>query len=68
MLVRWGFENVEGVDVAPAPRLVTRAKEEQPGARFTVLTSPPQLDHQALRSCPPAHAPALHKRRTNHTV
>ena len=45
LLVQQGFENVEGVDVAP--RLVSRAKKEQPGARFTVLTNPPQLDHQA---------------------
>ena len=44
LLVRQGFENVEGVDVAP--RLVSRAKNEQPGARFTVLTNPPQLDQQ----------------------
>ncbi|WP_431942677.1 class I SAM-dependent methyltransferase [Micromonospora marina] len=43
LLVRWGFENVEGVDVAP--RLVSRAVQEQPDARFTVLTSPPHLDH-----------------------
>jgi SAM-dependent methyltransferase len=44
LLVKWGFENVEGVDVAP--NLIARAREQQPGARFTVLDSPPQLDHQ----------------------
>jgi len=43
LLVEWGFENVEGVDVAP--NLIARAREQQPGARFTVLDTPPRLDH-----------------------
>lgn len=42
--MRQGFENVEGVDVAP--RLLSRAENEQPGTQFTVLTNPPQLDQQ----------------------
>ncbi|MEU7801301.1 class I SAM-dependent methyltransferase [Micromonospora arborensis] len=42
LLVEWGFENVEGVDVAP--NLIARARAQQPGARFTVLDSPPRLD------------------------
>ncbi|PGH44980.1 Methyltransferase domain-containing protein [Micromonospora sediminicola] len=42
LLAEWGFENVEGVDVAP--RLVARARERHPGTRFTVLDRPPHLD------------------------
>ncbi|WP_033667217.1 class I SAM-dependent methyltransferase [Salinispora fenicalii] len=42
-LTEWGFDNVEGVDVAP--NLVARARAQQPGARFTVLDAPPRLDH-----------------------
>lgn len=41
-LAEWGFDNVEGVDVAP--NLVARARARQPGARFTVLDAPPRLD------------------------
>jgi SAM-dependent methyltransferase len=43
LLVEWGFENVEGVDVAP--NLIARACEQQPGARFGVLDTPPRLNH-----------------------
>jgi SAM-dependent methyltransferase len=43
LLVGLGFENVEGVDVAA--NLIARAREQQPGVRFTVLDSPPRLDH-----------------------
>ncbi|GAB3806559.1 class I SAM-dependent methyltransferase [Micromonospora zhanjiangensis] len=42
LLVERGFQNVEGVDVAP--NLIARAREQQPGARFTVLDRPPRLD------------------------
>lgn len=42
LLAEWGFDNVEGVDVAP--NLVARARAQQPGARFTVLDAPPRLD------------------------
>lgn len=41
-LAEWGFDNVEGVDVAP--NLVARARAQRPGARFTVLDAPPRLD------------------------
>jgi SAM-dependent methyltransferase len=42
LLAEWGFENVEGVDVAP--NLIARAREEHPGARFAVLDDSPRLE------------------------
>jgi SAM-dependent methyltransferase len=42
LLAERGFENVEGVDVAP--NLIARAHEQQPDARFTVIDSPPRLN------------------------
>ncbi|MGW0433787.1 class I SAM-dependent methyltransferase [Micromonospora sp. NPDC003197] len=43
LLAGWGFENVEGVD--SAPQLIARARQEQSGARFTVLDHTPGLPH-----------------------
>jgi SAM-dependent methyltransferase len=43
VLLGKGFKNVEGVDVAP--RLVARARQQHPAARFTVLDRPPRLRH-----------------------
>ncbi|MGW2250974.1 class I SAM-dependent methyltransferase [Kitasatospora sp. NPDC001660] len=41
LLLQEGFRDVEGVDFSP--KLVDRAREQHPGARFTVLTEPPAL-------------------------
>lgn len=43
LLAERGFENIEGVDVAP--HLIARARERHPAARFTVLDRPPRLNH-----------------------
>jgi SAM-dependent methyltransferase len=43
LLVESGFDNVEGLDVAPT--LVTRACERVPRARFAVIDDPPRLSH-----------------------
>lgn len=42
-LAAHGFANVEGVDVAP--RLIDRARAEQPTAHFAVLDNPPRLPY-----------------------
>ncbi len=42
-LAAQGFRNVEGVDVSA--EMIARARQEQPGRRFTVLEDPPRLPH-----------------------
>jgi SAM-dependent methyltransferase len=63
-LLASGFENVAGVDISAT--LVDRARREHPGARYTVLDSPPCLHHDdrsvdavllfAVLTCLPADA------------
>ena len=38
-----GFEAVEGVDLSPG--LITRAREQWPGLRFSVIDTPPELSY-----------------------